>query len=167
MTAPPSPRSIREEISIPFEQIILRLLSKKPADRFPDAATTYVALQRARDASHPPLPVKQKARPAGPLEVEVNYAGLPRRLRGRELSRGGVFLCTEASPPPLFTRIEVAVPTPRGELRLTGEVVRHVNAADAVRWGREMGFVVQFPLLETPQMEALVGAQKVDRHEPG
>ncbi len=42
--SPPSPRSIRPELSPGFDEIVLRLLAKEPGERFTDAASVATAL---------------------------------------------------------------------------------------------------------------------------
>ncbi len=54
----PPPRELAPTLSAAFEQILLRLLAKEPADRFPTAE----ALRQALQALNTPLPVKVGAR---------------------------------------------------------------------------------------------------------
>ena len=45
-TDPPAPRSLRPDLPVELEQIILKAIAKKPDERFPDAGSLAEALQR-------------------------------------------------------------------------------------------------------------------------
>jgi serine/threonine-protein kinase len=77
------------------------------------------------------------------------------RLACTDMSRAGVFLCTEAALPPLRTRLSLTLELPSRPLAVTGEVVRHVTPAQATAWGMHAGFAVQFVDLSTEARETL------------
>ncbi|MBS2028668.1 MAG: protein kinase [Deltaproteobacteria bacterium] len=131
--APQPPRELRPDLPAAWNDAILRALSKRADERFPTVAAFRAALRA------PGRPVTQ-ARP--PVEVKVEFApGTPRFvLRALDLSRGGALVCFAGKPPPLLSRVRVAV----GDVDLEADVVRHVSDADARAWGKEPGFAVQF-----------------------
>jgi serine/threonine-protein kinase len=73
------------------------------------------------------------------------------------VTRGGLFLGAEADLPPLFSRVALTLSHPalRTRLELSGEVVRHVSAAEAKRWHMAPGFAVQLVEM-TPERRAAV-----------
>jgi eukaryotic-like serine/threonine-protein kinase len=151
---PPSPLTLRPELPPALSSVILRALAKDPEERFQSAATMRGALQVALDmarspagpARTPPPLATFTPRPALALPVLVTMApeATPVRLTCSDLSRGGMFLCTEQTPPPLLSRLEVALEHPDGQLTCTCEVVRQVRAEEARGWGMAAGFGVQF-----------------------
>jgi serine/threonine protein kinase len=151
---PPSPLSLRPDIPPALSSAILRALAKSPEDRFQSAATMRGALQVALDmvrspsrpALTPPPLATFTPRPALALPVLVTAApgATPERLTCSDLSRGGMFLCTDRALPPLLFRLEVALEHPDGQLTCACEVVRHVKAEEARGWGMAPGFGVQF-----------------------
>ncbi len=60
----------------------------------------------------------------------------------RDISKGGMFLCSDRAVPPQFTRLKVSVPS--FGLMVMAEVVRHVAPDQAQAWGMQPGFGVQF-----------------------
>jgi serine/threonine-protein kinase len=76
----------------------------------------------------------------------VAWGGETRRLRVGEVSHGAVFLCSEGELPPLLTRLVVPLRADGRVVPVTGEVVRHVSAAQAGAWKMRPGFAVQLQL---------------------
>ncbi|HEX8440872.1 serine/threonine-protein kinase, partial [Archangium sp.] len=152
---PQPPTAHRRDIPPALSTLILRALAKDPEERFPSASTMRGALQvvldgaRARGPALTPPPLAPLAvhRPAlAPLPVLVTLGpgSPPALLTCSDLSRGGMFLCTDGRLPPLLSRLEVALPHPEGDLRCACEVVRHVQPEEAHPWGMATGFGVQF-----------------------
>ena len=151
---PPPPLALRPELPPALSSVILRALAKDPEDRFQSAATMRGALQVALDlarspsrpAMTPPPLATFTPRPVLALPVLVTPApgATPVRLTCSDLSRGGMFLSTEQTPPPLLSRLEVALEHPDGQLKCACEVVRQVTAEEARGWGLAPGFGVQF-----------------------
>jgi eukaryotic-like serine/threonine-protein kinase len=150
------PRPPRQHVpTLPeaLDQAIMKALEKRPEDRFQtmgemaaalDAARRELSTQAARTKAAPaaaPAP----ANDVGVVEVEVRGPdGVARRHRATQASHGGMYLAERETPPPLFTRVRIALPGPGGAtVELAGEVVRHVTAADAARWRMAPGYAVQ------------------------
>jgi beta-lactam-binding protein with PASTA domain len=71
--APPNPRSLAPEVSEAFAAVVMKALSKQPADRYQNAEEFAAALRAARDGGHaapaavtPPPPVVTPPLPAAP-----------------------------------------------------------------------------------------------------
>ncbi len=126
----------------------------------------------AVDPADPPAPALEGAsnRPAaGPgsvrrpatrsnamlLWAELDHPGLPRHLPATELSLAGVYLTTDAPPPPLATSLVVSLASPRGRVRLPAEVARQVGPEEAALTGRRPGFAVRFTLLDSARFASL------------
>jgi serine/threonine-protein kinase len=105
----------------------------------------------------PPPPVAAPAVPALKVEVRTADDPAPRRLAAAEISRGGMYLVSEGSLPPLFSRVRLAIvrPQPERPLALEAEVVRLVTPADAATWKMAAGFAVQFVGLSSEQRAAV------------
>ncbi|WP_176067609.1 serine/threonine-protein kinase [Anaeromyxobacter diazotrophicus] len=148
---PRPPREVDPTISPALEAVILKALQKDPADRFQDMAAFAAALEEVRRG-----PERAAARPPGApaaraLAPQLDVAGpggYHRRLRPSEAARGGLFFPEEGTLPPLFSRLAVDVPAAGGRpVRVEGEVVRHVSAAEAARWQMQPGFALQLGAL--------------------
>jgi serine/threonine-protein kinase len=70
----------------------------------------------------------------------------------QDISRGGLFLCSESLRPALFTRLTVKLP---GHIDVLAEVVRHVTPDQARAWNMRPGFGVQFLNLSAAQKEVI------------
>ncbi len=161
--APVPPRLLDPSVPPALERIILKALAKKPDDRFQDMAALAANLEAARReipaASGPARPAGRGAEPPAPsgLEIELHLAdGEPRHLRAAEVTHGGMFLCAEGPLPPLFSRVRVMVPVEGSRaVEVAGEIVRHVDAADAGRWRMPPGFAVQLRARDGDERAAL------------
>ncbi|MDY7225935.1 protein kinase domain-containing protein [Hyalangium rubrum] len=74
-------------------------------------------------------------RRSGTGEVEVQCI---------ELSRGGLFMCCAEPFPRLFSRLEFTLLLEGETVECVGEVVRHVESAQASTWGMPPGVGLQF-----------------------
>ena len=180
--APPPLSRFVKGIDPELERAIMKALAKAPADRHADMAQFAEALrpvlarleQPAEAAAAPPParapappPAAGRGRPAPaappptPVRVELRAGDATRRLVAVEVTRGGLFLGAETDLPPLFSRVALTVshPSLRTRLELSGEVVRHVSAAEAARWHMAPGFAVQL-------VELTPGAAR-GPHRPG
>ncbi|WP_434384849.1 protein kinase domain-containing protein [Melittangium boletus] len=151
---PESPSRVRPDVPAALSHVILRALAKEPDNRYPSASTLrgalQVALAQGLAASGPvrtPPPLSTFVlRPALALRVRVTRAepGMACEwLNCSELTRAGLFLCTEQGLPPLLSRVTVALDHPDGELACECEVVRHVRPDEARAWSMAPGFGVQ------------------------
>lgn len=61
-----------------------------------------------------------------------------------ELSRGGVFMCCSEPFPQLFTQLAFTLMLDGEAVECVGEVVRHVESAQARTWGMPPGVALQF-----------------------
>ncbi len=126
--------------------LILRALAKDPEERFQSASTMRGALQVVLDGTRhkgpaltppplAPLPIHHPSLTPLPILVTSGPPGTPPELLTcSDLSRGGMFLCSERPLPPLLSQLEVALKHPEGDLRCTCEVVRHVKPEEAHPW---------------------------------
>lgn len=104
----------------------------------------------------PPLTwVAKVRRRAGSGEVEV---------RCTELSKGGLFMCCAEPFPRLFNRLEFTLLLAGEEVTCAGEVVRHVDSAQARAWGMSPGVGVQF-INPSARLRELI--HRVQPHRPG
>ena len=183
---PPRPSSIEASVDPRLEQAILKALAKTPEERFQSArafgAALHAVLEDVRlqqrkeereerasyDWTEAPTSV-QRATPAIGLDAELQVAGQPaRKLRARHLSSRAVFLCDDDEPPPMFSRMSVALATRAGPLTLEADVVRHLSKTQARAFGSEAGFAVQFAPATpeaTRELEALIASLEPQRDE--
>ncbi|HEU4382652.1 MAG TPA: serine/threonine-protein kinase [Anaeromyxobacteraceae bacterium] len=170
---PEPPRKLNASVPPALEAAILKALSKKPEDRFPDMAAFGAALAGVLDelsAPARPEPAPAAPAPAAPspaaappppvplwqAEVRAAEGGAPRRLTASEISRGGLYLRAEGWLPPMFARVQVALERPaEPPLELLAEVVRQVSPQDAAAWRMSPGFAVQFVDISADQRAAL------------
>ncbi len=159
--SPSPPRSVDPSVPPELEEVVLKALSKRPEDRYPDMAAFAAALERVRSAlaaqasgSDEPAGRAQEPRRAG-LEVYLLRGEAAEPVRATEITRAGLFVCSEGAPPPLLSPVRIRVRADDREVELPGEVVRHVSAADAARWRMEPGFAVQLGPLEAAARAAV------------
>jgi len=69
-----------------------------------------------------------------------------------DISRGGLFLCSDTVRPAVFSRVTVKLP---GHTNVTAEVVRHVTPDQATAWGMQPGFGVQLIGLTPAQKDVV------------
>jgi serine/threonine-protein kinase len=187
--APPPLSRFAKGIDPELERAIMKALAKAPADRHGDMARFAEALrpvlarleQPAEPAAapSPPRPAPSAApapavviAPAAPppslVRVELRAGDAARQLVAVEVTRGGLFLGAETDLPPLFSRVALTVSHPalRTRLELSGEVVRHVSAAEAARWHMAPGFAVQLVELTPERRAALTDLVEATRGAP-
>ena len=162
---PPPPREFNPSLPPAYEAALLKTLAKDPEDRIQDAMAFAEALREA--LKKPPTgghvviaaPMSQAEQPRVVADFEVEVVSPPpsMHLRAADVSRGGLFLCTALALPPLFSKVKLLLPNPKGgRFEVSGEVVRHVAPGEAQAWGMQPGFGVQFVGLSADQ-RALVG----------
>jgi serine/threonine-protein kinase len=109
----------------------------------------------------PPTAPASPKRPAAPAasditaHVSLKPGAEPRRMPCTELTRAGAFLCTDGELPALRARVALTLELRERQVVCTGEVVRHLPAAQASAWGMRAGFAVQFVELSAEAREAL------------
>jgi serine/threonine-protein kinase len=136
MIKPPRmPHEVRPEVPQALSSVLVRAMAKRPEDRYASAAELRQALQAvlAPERVKPP-PMTARVRTSG---------GAASELRCERVGRAGLFLHTEAPPPPLLADVGLLLRLPGGELACTGQVVRHVSAEQASQWNMPSGFGVQ------------------------
>ncbi|QSQ28328.1 PilZ domain-containing protein [Pyxidicoccus parkwayensis] len=105
-----------------------------------------------------------------PVQVVLRQGEAPVRLTGSDLSRGGLFLRSEGSLPPLCARLSVVLELESGPQSVLCEVVRQVPPEQARVWGMPTGFGVQF-VEATAALKAavdqLLRGEPVRRPTPG
>jgi hypothetical protein len=72
-----------------------------------------------------------------------------------ELSRGGLFMCCAEPFPQIFTRLEFTLLIGGEEVECVGEVVRHVDSAQARAWRMSPGVGLQF-INPSPRLRELL-----------
>lgn len=119
--APPAPRGFNRQVSAEIEQIILRALSKNPADRY----QTATEFREAMEALAEPVPIDAAimlSEPEQPSATEVAPANQQSRLRPILLIISALVLVTAAT---LFfvltsgTRVPLVVGMAQGEAATT------------------------------------------------
>jgi len=156
----PWPSQVRADIPPALAEVLQRAMAENLEDRFQTIAELKGALQAtlgAHDSRVPAAPPRAKAPALPDIQVEVHGEGweAPGHLRCLQLLRGGLFACTDAPLPPLFSGLQLVLHVPGGELACAGEVVRHVSASEAEVWGMPAGFAVQFAELSGDLQEGL------------
>jgi hypothetical protein len=136
MKAPRLPHEVRPEVPVALSQVLVRAMAKRPEDRFSSAAELRQALRETLQPERAKAPV---------LTASVRANGRPAfaELRCERVGRAGLFVQTEAVPPPLLDEVGLRLRLPGGELACTGQVVRHVSAEQARQWNMAPGFGVQ------------------------
>ncbi|HZH15658.1 MAG TPA: serine/threonine-protein kinase [Archangium sp.] len=151
---PIAPTALCPGVPPALSSVILRALAKEPGDRFQSASTMRSALQVALDMVRSPAGPSRTPPPTGtfalrpalavPVLVTAQPGAAAEQLTCTDLTRGGMFLCTDQVLPPLLSRVVAAFAHPDGELTCECEVVRHVQLEEARAWGMAAGFGVQF-----------------------
>ena len=151
---PIAPTALCPDVLPALSSVILRALAKEPGDRFQSASTMRSALQVALDMVRSPAGPSRTPPPTGtfaprpalavPVLVTAQPGAAAEQLTCTDLTRGGMFLCTDQDLPPLLSRVVAALAHPDGELACECEVVRHVQPEEARAWGMAAGFGVQF-----------------------
>ncbi len=158
---PVPPHQLNAAVPAALSRVLLRALAKRPADRYASAAELRAALVSALTAApEPTAPVTFTAR--------VRLAGTPhsQELRCEWMGRAGLFLHSDALPPPLLSDVGLLLRLPGGELACTGQVVRHVTAEQARAWRMAPGFGVQLRDNSPAFQEALVRMKSGARLDP-
>ncbi len=146
---------------------LMRALARNPAERF----ATAFDFKRALLAAVPPTPstrpapanprrsppsipvptVPARPEPDDPTPLPTWMARVRRRssqgtvvVHCTELSGGGLFMCCAEPFPQLFTRLEFTLLLGGEEVECVGEVVRHVDSAQARAWRMSPGVGLQF-----------------------
>ncbi len=127
----------------------------------PQAGAAVVAPAPRKAPPPPGAPgsaVPPKPAPRLAAKFEAVLSGLDGTALGafacEDISKGGMFLCTDRPMPPVFSRVKVSIPS-ANNLGLLAEVVRHVPPDQAKAWGMSPGFGVQFLELTPPLREAI------------
>ncbi|MCY1016336.1 protein kinase domain-containing protein [Pyxidicoccus sp. MSG2] len=132
--------------------------------------------QKGPDAPASAAPPAQAATPSRPRTVELpvqvvlRQGEAPVRLTGSDLSRGGLFLRSEGSLPPLCARLSVVLELESGPQSVLCEVVRQVPPEQARVWGMPTGFGVQFVEATAAlkiAVDQLLKGEPVRRSTPG
>lgn len=164
---PKAPHEVNPTCPKPFSDAIMKAMAKDPAERFQSAAelgqaleemlqwiaTTPGRLMPPKAEATPPAPPPTSTSPAkGPAQPRfvakftAEVASLDGKSFGTlsctDISRGGMFLATDAQLPPLFSKLKLSISGGAGVLM--GEVVRHVTPEQAKAWGMSAGFGLQF-----------------------
>ncbi|MCP3136238.1 protein kinase domain-containing protein [Pyxidicoccus xibeiensis] len=155
-----------------LSDVLLRALARRCEDRYPGALDFKAALLAATappveprlpaeepPRSHTPVPSSQVVLDEEGPAVEpssvtppLTWVAVVRRRSGAdtvevrctELSKGGLFMCCAEPFPRLFTRLEFSLLLAGEEIACAGEVVRHVDSAQARAWSMSPGVGVQF-----------------------
>jgi serine/threonine-protein kinase len=158
--------SVPDTMTQRLEALIASPMSKTPAPSSSGPAVVVavnpggtppigmIAPPKASAPSAPPTaatPQPLTPRHTARFDAEVQGMGT---LPCQDISKGGMFLCTTAPLPAVFTRLKIRLPV-AGDFECLAEVVRHVTAEQARAWNGSPGFGVQFLELNLAQKEAL------------
>ncbi|XXF77557.1 serine/threonine-protein kinase [Myxococcaceae bacterium GXIMD 01537] len=128
-TAPDAPRPAGTEPRLaPRSNTLTTPLPILPMELTP-------AVPELAGATPPPSWLARVHRRSGAGEVEV---------RCTELTRGGLFMCCAEPFPRLFSQLGFSLLLGGEEVECTGEVVRHVDTAQAAAWSMSPGVGLQF-----------------------
>jgi eukaryotic-like serine/threonine-protein kinase len=171
---PVPPHMINPRIPLELSGAILRALARRPEERFSyaldfkqalsagslvsvDATPTPLELEPARASTpvpvttvslRPPRAHLPRTKPPVPrgwvARVHRRNGGGEVEVQCTELSRGGLFMCCAEPFPRLFKRLEFALLLEAEPVECIGEVVRHVDSAQAQTWGMSPGVGLQF-----------------------
>jgi serine/threonine protein kinase len=167
---PVAPADVNPKVPRAWSDVIMRAIAKKPADRYKDAAELRDAMDAALNEATqavaaavnaavpapvivPPKPGPKLQSTPEPLDsrhaatFDANWMqgdGKVTPLKCVDISRGGMFLCYDATPPPVFSKINLVLNLPGVAHPFAAEVVRHVTMDQAKAWGMSQGFGVQF-----------------------
>ncbi len=160
----------RYDTALDFKEALLTAIGPAPSRPVPErhpigdtpvpapalAVLDLEGPERTPTSVTPPLTwVAKVRRRAGSGDVEV---------RCTELSKGGLFMCCAEPFPRLFNRLEFTLLLAGEEVQCAGEVVRHVDSAQARAWGMSPGVGVQF-INPSAQLRELI--HRVQPHRPG
>jgi serine/threonine-protein kinase len=164
---PKAPHEVVPTVPRVLSAVIMKAMSKDPAQRYQSANDFAAALEDALRAPAdaplvPPAPTPRQLvpppRPATPQEAgkpqprhTARFDAIVARLDGSRLgtlqctdiSKGGMFLSSSAQLPEVFSKLKITIPS-ANNMDLLVEVVRHVPADQAKAWGMSPGFGVQF-----------------------
>lgn len=169
---PEAPTKVNPQVPAAWSEVTMRLLAKRPSDRYADAQQLRESLAQAlsRSSAKHSVPFEPVGLPPQvptpqPLDSRhfASFAATTTtaqgkalgKLRCQDISRGGVFLCSDGPLPPVFSRVNLVLEPPGPALRLVAEVVRHVPADQARAWNMAPGFAVQFVDLDKNQRHEL------------
>jgi len=169
----PPPHLLVPGVPPALSEVLLRALARRCEDRYATALEFKEALLLAAaqplaaglpsdtppPRSHTPVPslawldTDDAATEPNALTPPLTWVARVRRRSGAgdvevlctELSRGGLFMCCADPFPRLFNRLEFTLLLAGELVECAGEVVRHVDAAQARTWGMpSTGVGVQF-----------------------
>ncbi|MBZ4422945.1 serine/threonine-protein kinase [Myxococcus sp. RHSTA-1-4] len=188
---PPPPHVLAPAVPQALSDVLLRALARRCEDRYPTALHFKEALLAATlppsAVAHPvaelsrgltpvpslPMLETEGATPEpGTLTPPLTWVARVRRRAGSgdvevrctELNKGGLFMCCAEPFPRLFTRLEFTLLLAGEEVECVGEVVRHVDFAQARTWNMSPGVGVQF-INPSPRLRDLI--HRVQPHRRG
>jgi serine/threonine protein kinase len=174
LAGPVPPHMLNPRIPQGLSEAILRALARRPEERFAtalDFAQALVAgagvaasaspaqaeLDPSRGSTPVPVPTVSLRPPRAHVprtdpsmprswtaRVHRRNGGAEVEVQCTELSRGGLFMCCAEPFPRLFTRLEFTLLLDGEAVECLGEVVRHVDSAQARTWGMSPGVALQF-----------------------
>ncbi|NVJ03611.1 serine/threonine protein kinase, partial [Myxococcus sp. AM009] len=111
---PVPPHQVNASVPPALSRVLLRALAKRPADRYASAAELREALVAS-------LTVAAEAPAPATFTARVRLAGAPnsQELRCEWVGRAGLFLHSDAPPPPLLSDVGLLLRLPGGELACT------------------------------------------------
>ncbi len=167
---PVPPRLLNPRIPLGLSEAILRALARRPTERFSRALDFKQALEAATGEAAPaftsgpmhastpipsptvPLRVPRAHLARASAQEPQLWEARVRRGQGAgevvvqctELSRGGLFMCCSEPFPQLLTQLAFTLMLDGEPVECVGEVVRHVESAQARTWGMPPGVALQF-----------------------
>ncbi|MCY1073781.1 serine/threonine-protein kinase [Archangium lansingense] len=166
-----APHELAPAVPEALSRALLRALARSSSERFANAlefkkallaavqpaprpqashATALAQTPRARAATPipaiptPPDPNDPTPPPTWTARVRRSQDSGSVVVHCSELSRGGLFMCCAEPFPQIFTRLEFTLLIGGEEVECVGEVVRHVDSAQARAWRMSPGVGLQF-----------------------
>ncbi|HEX5750836.1 MAG TPA: serine/threonine-protein kinase [Archangium sp.] len=179
-----APHELAPAVPEALSRVLLRALARNPSERFasalelkkallasvqpepasrPQASRLAQAAQVASEPGNTPIPRLPTLPDPNDPTPPPTWTARVRRARDAgsvvvhcsELSRGGLFMCCAEPFPHIFTRLEFTLLIGGEEVECVGEVVRHVDSAQARAWRMSPGVGLQF-INPSPRLRELL-----------
>ncbi len=143
---PPSPRSLRPEVSVAMEEIIVRAMAKSPDDRFQSAAEMKLAIEQASQGPDPALSMRMRIETheeeAHAAEFATSTSATAATVGGPKAGKGGDDEAVQA---------DAAVEAKSGSTLAVGAL------------GKTASTVVRRPKRKLPFLGVIAGQQETKR----
>ncbi|HLH60661.1 MAG TPA: serine/threonine-protein kinase [Ktedonobacteraceae bacterium] len=178
---PPSPRSLRQDLPLEAEQVILRALAKRPPERYQHAQELASAFRLALQSSiEARTQTRQTHEQSGTYEINTQarsprlpslfdpqwQAGALNILNNGRQDTGAGRLFPEASQAQTGFLQKPATSSSTGQFRMLGKTSNGVTKEDRAS-GQALGTPVKSDPLSPPPDAGTTGALRLQNYEPG